>query len=287
MHIAQGLMKTTNVNKLTSSGIHFTFLVADWFAQLNNKFKGDLSKIRKVGQYFLEIWKACGMNLEHVSFVWSSEEVNKRPDEYWQMVMDIARKNSVARVKRCGQIMGRSGDADSAQNESLLRSIFRSREADAALNEDEFVRKHLPSARSDNQPVAQLLYPLMQCADVFFLRSSICQLGLDQLKVNVLAREYCDQLKGEKKRLRKPIVLSHPMLMGLKQGQAKMSKSNPDSAIFMEDSEAEVERKMKRAYCKPGDVEENPVLDYLDKVVFPWYGCNSDFLFVVTIIFCL
>lgn len=27
------------------------------------------------------------------------------------------------------------------------------------------------------------------------------------------------------------------MLMGLKEGQEKMSKSDPDSAIFMEDSE--------------------------------------------------
>jgi tyrosyl-tRNA synthetase len=49
----------------------------------------------------------------------------------------------------------------------------------------------------------------------------------------MLARDYCtDPIK--------PVVLSHHMLMGLKQGQAKMSKSELDSAIFMEDTEADV-----------------------------------------------
>jgi tyrosyl-tRNA synthetase len=54
----------------------------------------------------------------------------------------------------------------------------------------------------------------------------------------MLARDYCtDPIK--------PVILSHHMLMGLKQGQEKMSKSDPDSAIFMEDSVKDVERKIK------------------------------------------
>ena len=43
-----------------------------------------------------------------------------------------------------------------------------------------------------------------------------------------------------------PASYSVDMLMGLKQGQEKMSKSDPDSAIFMEDSEADVKRKIKQ-----------------------------------------
>ena len=35
--------------------------VADWFAQLNEKMGGDLKKIKVVGEYMIEIWKACGM----------------------------------------------------------------------------------------------------------------------------------------------------------------------------------------------------------------------------------
>ena len=48
MHIAQGVQKAINVNKLTRAGCTFVFWVADWFAQLNNKMDGDLDKIRTV-----------------------------------------------------------------------------------------------------------------------------------------------------------------------------------------------------------------------------------------------
>ena len=37
MHIAQGVLRAINVNKLTQCGCEFKFWVADWFAQLNNK----------------------------------------------------------------------------------------------------------------------------------------------------------------------------------------------------------------------------------------------------------
>ena len=41
------------------------------------------------------------------------------------------------------------------------------------------------------------------------------------------------------------------MMPGLLEGQEKMSKSDPNSAIFMEDSEAEVSTKIKKAFCPP------------------------------------
>ena len=49
----------------------------------------------------------------------------------------------------------------------------------------------------------------------------------------MLAREYCDKINVKEG---KPIILSHHMLSGLKEGALKMSKSDPDTAIFMEDS---------------------------------------------------
>jgi len=55
MHIAQGVMKALNVNKLTRSGVTFKFWVADWFAQLNNKMGGDLAKIKVVGDYIVKL----------------------------------------------------------------------------------------------------------------------------------------------------------------------------------------------------------------------------------------
>lgn len=56
---------------------------------------------------------------------------------------------------------------------------------------------------------AQIFYPSMQCADIFFLKADICQLGMDQRKVNMLAREYCDL--AEPKIKFKPVILSHRM----------------------------------------------------------------------------
>eukprot|EP01057_Protomagalhaensia_wolfi_P000050 Protomagalhaensia_wolfi_Nauph_80__49@NODE_102_length_3699_cov_319_356284_g69_i1_p2_GENE_NODE_102_length_3699_cov_319_356284_g69_i1NODE_102_length_3699_cov_319_356284_g69_i1_p2_ORF_typecomplete_len483_score119_81tRNAsynt_1b/PF00579_25/3_3e67_NODE_102_length_3699_cov_319_356284_g69_i122493595 len=257
MHVAQGLLKAINVNKLTSSGCVFVFWVADYFAMLNNKLGGDLRKIQRVGHYFIEVWKAVGMNLENVRFLWASEEIGRAPAGYWGRVMDIARKNSISRVKRCSQIMGR--------------------------------------AEGDDQPCANVLYPCMQCADVFYIGADLCQLGMDQRKVNMLAREYVDlhnaevaaQSESSKKKskdqqsensdleavqdsqpLAKPVILSHGMLPGLLEGQEKMSKSDPDSAIFMEDSVQDVNRKIKKAFCPPGVIEANPIMAYLERIIF-------------------
>lgn len=96
-------MKAINVNKLTSAGCKVKIWVADWFAQLNNKMGGDLKKIKIVGQYLIEIWKAVGMDLNgKVEFLWSSDEINSRASEYWPLVMDIARRNKLPRIMRCG-----------------------------------------------------------------------------------------------------------------------------------------------------------------------------------------
>lgn len=230
MHIAQGVLRAINVNKLTSTGCLFKFWVADWFAQLNNKMDGDLKKIKLVGQYMIEIWKAIGMDMTNVRFLWASDEINNHAEEYWTTVMDVARVNSLNRITRCCTIMGRK--------------------------------------ESDEMSSAQIFYPCMQCADVFFLQADICQLGMDQRKVNMLAREYASQ----KKMRFKPVIISHHMLSGLKEGQEKMSKSDPDSAIFMEDSADDVKRKIKKAYCPPEQVEKNPIIDYAKNIIIAYYG---------------
>ena len=46
IHIAQGVLRAINVNKLTKAGIKFKFWVADWFALMNDKMGGDLEKIK-------------------------------------------------------------------------------------------------------------------------------------------------------------------------------------------------------------------------------------------------
>jgi len=246
MHIAQGIFKAMNVNKCTQAGGQFVFWVADWFALMNDKMGGDLAKIRTVGQYLIEVWKATGMDMSRVEFVWCADAINKNAKAYWIQALDIARRFTVARLTKCCAIMGR---------------------------------------KEGSLTAAQILYPLMQCTDIFFLRADVCQLGVDQRKVNMLARDYCDAA-GRKL---KPVILSHHMLYGLKKGQEKMSKSDPDSAVFMEDTPEDVRRKIGQAYC-PSQAEtpaagdgaaagddamhlvvdtlKNPCLDYVEHIVF-------------------
>lgn len=236
IHIAQGLLRAITVNKLTQAGITFRFWVADWFGLLNNKMGGDLAKIRTVGKYFIEVWKSCGMDLKNVEFVWTSDFITKHP-EYWETVIKLSMNATVQRVLRCGQIMGRE--------------------------------------ESTNNPASQILYPLMQAADIHHLGADIAQLGMDQRKVNMLARDIFPKLG-----FTKPVVISHHMLMGLSQPpstdkkgadraiELKMSKSKPNTAIFMTDTEDEVIRKFKKAYCPEKQVEDNPILEYCKYIVF-------------------
>merc|ERR1719222_779571 len=148
--------------------------------------------------------------MDNVYFRWASDDINNNSNEYWLRVIEISKMFSITRTKRCCTILGRS--------------------------------------ESDDMPTANLMYACMQCSDIFFLKADICQLGMDQRKVNILAREYCDSIK----RKNKPIILSHHMLMGLLEGQEKMSKSDPNSAIFMEDAEHDVNSKIKKSFCPPG-----------------------------------
>lgn len=235
IHIAQGLLRAINVNKLTKAGVKFIFLVADWHAAANEKFGGDLKTIKKVGEYFIEVWKACDMDLENVEFRWASDLV-KDPN-YWEMVLQLSMKTTLKRALRTTQIMGRT--------------------------------------ESDDLKASQILYPMMQNADIFYMNIDICQLGMDQRKVNMLSRETAKYYKREK-----PIAVHHHMLAGLREPPAsdldtieraikmKMSKSDPDTAIFMLDTKDDVVRKIKKAWCPEKIVEENPVLEYCKYILF-------------------
>lgn len=50
-----------------------------------------------------------------------------------------------------------------------------------------------------------------------------------------------------------------------------MSKSDPDNAIFMEDSAEDVKRKLKKAYCPEGVVEDNAVLELFKHFIFGFF----------------
>jgi tyrosyl-tRNA synthetase len=68
IHIAQGLLRAININKMIKADVRFKMLVADWHALANNKLGGDLKKIQTTGRYFIEVWRSCGLQLDRVDF---------------------------------------------------------------------------------------------------------------------------------------------------------------------------------------------------------------------------
>jgi len=241
-HLPFGVFRALLLKDLLKAGIKFRLWLADWFAWINNKMGGDLESIHKVGEYFIEVWKAAGIDTRKVDFVWASDKMDK---EYWKKVILVAKNASVRRATRALTIMGRK-DGELAET-------------------------------------AQYFYPMMQTADIFQLKVDICQLGLDQRRANMLARDIAPRLGWKK-----PVAVSHHMLLGLsgmkepdgfsgksgieRQIDSKMSKSRPESSIFMHDSRKEIERKIAGAYCAPKDVENNPVLDYSKHIIFRAFG---------------
>jgi len=242
MHLGSCVLRAIKLNDFLKADVDFILYIADWFAFLNKKLNGDLELIRKAGRYFIEGWKAAGVDVEKIKIVWASD-LTKDP-EYWETVMKISNLVTIKRVLRAVAIAGR--EESEVKNPSLI------------------------------------LYPLMQATDVFMLNDKkgvdICQLGMDQRKVNMLAREIAPLLNRKK-----PIAIHHHLLAGLvgkermgkfdeneeinKQISFKMSKSKPETAIFIHDSEEEIKQKINKAYC-PLEEENNPILEIAKYIIF-------------------
>ncbi|MBM4248037.1 MAG: tyrosine--tRNA ligase [Euryarchaeota archaeon] len=222
------------VRDLSAAGFDMTVLLADWHAHINDKFGGDLDRIRTAAEYIKDALEALGVPRESVRYVHASEYIGD--PGYWERIIRISKATSLSRIKRAMDIMGRK--------------------------EDEL---ELDSSR--------LIYPMMQVADIFHLDVDLAYGGLDQRKAHMLARDV-----GEKYGWKKVTALHTPLLPSLTGADrmdpldAKMSKSRPDSAVFVTDSEEDIRRKIKGAFCPARQVEGNPVLDLCRLVLFPYSG---------------
>ncbi len=247
VHLGTGLCTALKVKDFLEAGIRPTIFLADYHAYLNKKFGGDLEKIQLIAKgYFKSAMYAsllcAGLSEEQagqVRFVMGSDLYAEQGLEYWTSTLQISQNTTKDRMLRCTTIMGR------LSTETAL-------------------------------PTSALVYPAMQVADIWALEADIAHSGMDQRKVHVLAREMADKLKKPK-----PIAV-HCGLLGSLTGPGrmdpnateddkliagKMSKSNPDSCLFIHDSESEIARKMKNAYCPPKVVEDNPILQMAETFV--------------------
>jgi len=227
------------IKDLLNAQVDMTILLATYHAAINDKFGGDIDKIKACAEYMKHCFWAMGLP-RSARFVFVEDIISNLG--YWEKVLKIAKKLSLARVKRAMTIMGR--------HEEELDTDF-----------------------------SKCIYPCLQVADIFELDSDICYGGIDQRRAHVLAREIAPKLE-----FKKPIAIHTPLLIGLTGAsrmdmstdnleiEAKMSKSDPLSCIYIHDSEEEIKTKIKKAFCQEGDVQFNPILDIVRYIILPEHG---------------
>jgi tyrosyl-tRNA synthetase len=115
----------------------------------------------------------------------------------------------------------------------------------------------------ENATISQLLYPLMQVADIKYLDVDVAEGGMEQRKVHMIGKDMMKVLKH-------PFVAVHtPLITSLKGPGQKMSKPIPGSGISVTDSYEEIKKNIQGAYCPEREVNENPILQIAKLIIFP------------------
>ncbi len=243
VHLGTGLATLLKVKDLHDAGAETVIWLADWHGWINNKLDGTLETANKMArEYFAEGMKAAylcvGGDPDTLVFKQGSELYTQKP-EFWATMIKVAKATTISRMLRSTTIMGR--------------------------------------VAGDSSPSANLIYPAMQAADIFTLEANIAHAGTDQRNVHVVARDAAKELGFPK-----PIAIHHHLLQGLLKPDLetdkgntedvklalKMSKSKPDSAVFIHDTPDEIKRKVSQAYCPEGQVNLNPILDWTKWLIF-------------------
>ncbi|MEK7482112.1 MAG: tyrosine--tRNA ligase [Patescibacteria group bacterium] len=250
IHLGTGLVCMRKVKDFADAGIKTNIFLADYHTWINDKLGGNLEKIKETAVgYFKEglsiAYQCLGGNPKDLNFILGSDFYHNN-DLYWQTLIEVSKNTSLARMQRSITILGKKEGAE--------------------------------------VDFAKLLYPAMQVADIFVGGFHFSQAGIDQRKANVIARDVANQLKFSPLKINneivKPVAVHHHLLLGLEkppvgekneeasQTSMKMSKSKPDSAVFIHDSEEEIRRKIKKAYCPEGEIEFNPIIDWAEYLIF-------------------
>ena len=238
-----GLAAALKIHDFIEAGIRPMIWLADYHSVINKKLGGDVELIRKVANgYFKHAFISMGLDESKVDYVMASDVYNQ---DYWGTVLKVGNEATLSRVKRAMTIMGRK--------------------------------------ESDESPASFIVYPLMQAADIFHLDIDIMHAGMDQRKVHMLAIDVAEKLGRQK-----PVAVHMHLLPSLKSDgrmnpgeqrtdknelmaeiaeSNKMSKSKPDTAIFVNDSEDEIMRKMKAAVCQQKETDGNPVFEILKYII--------------------
>lgn len=110
--------------------------------------------------------------------------------------------------------------------------------------------------RAGGVNVGLFYYPVLMTADILIYNAKYVPVGEDQLQHLELARELARRFN---KNFGRTFAEPHPLLtessriMSLDDPSRKMSKSRPAGCIFLDDSEEEIKRKIKRAVTDSGN----------------------------------
>lgn len=238
VHLGTGVICAYKMKDFIEAGIRFKAYLSTWHAWINNKLGGDLALIRKAADLFKHSWIALGIPEDKVEFIYSDQLYDDL--SYWAKTISVARNLTIARARRTLEIAGRK--------------------------------------ETEANYVSDFLYTPMQVADIFQLEVKICQLGIDQRKANVVAREI-----GQKLGFWKPVCVHHHLLQGLEKpaiwpipegkekealASAKMSKSQPQTCVFIYDSPEDIRTKIANAFCPEKAIEFNPIIDICKHILF-------------------
>ena len=118
----------------------------------------------------------------------------------------------------------------------------------------------------ENAHVSQMMYPLMQIADIKHMGVDIAHGGMEQRKIHMLGREVLPDIG-----YRKPVCIHTPLLVSLQGPGCKMSSSKPETVISVDEKPEQIAEKISKAYC-PLEKEGNPVLQMSKFLIFPATG---------------
>lgn len=228
------------VRDLVDIGVEFYVLEATWHAFINDKLGGNMDLIRSAARYTRGVMDALDIDTSRVRFIDAEELVSDK--DYWGVLIKVAKNTTLARVKRALTIMGRE----------------------------------VSEAEAD---FSKLIYPLMQVADIFYMDLDIALGGMDQRRAHMLARDVAEKLG-----FKKPVAIHTPILTGLQGSEkktdasgyevdevyveVKMSKSKPETCIFIHDTPEDIKSKIMKAYCPPKKSFLNPVLEINKYLLF-------------------
>lgn len=118
------------------------------------------------------------------------------------------------------------------------------------------------SRHDDNPKVASVIYPIMQTVDMAALDVDVALGGMEQRKIQMLARENLEKIGEEV-----PVCIHTPLLHGL-DGDAKMSSSK-GNFIAVDDTAEDITKKINKSYCPQGEIEDNPMIEIAETFIYP------------------